>query len=315
MWHRILAMMFCLTCMCSLVHGSPDETLEQLDNAFASLGSHYRLVRCQALEGHQSCIPAAVAQSLSSANMLTSITNPLLNQYLSSIFYNVDIRVRTCPFAQAVVVSHYLARALERILNNPAQTQNLLTVLQSLPNSHNSIILNALQRLNSGVSNSLRARIIHALLDDLRLGLDQMDSAEVAVLLAMTSGKPILIIDVNHDGAVAVIQIHNAEGQVVVTTENVDLSDLPALGQQLAALLSQTTLHFVSVPQYGLLPISPLAIQSIQRVPVAERETAYQAIYTNLRTGEKRVLVGSDGGFDSPGRKPVTSRHIPKAKP
>ena len=267
-------------------------------------------IKCKKLEGQQSCLPSAIVAALDGRNWLTGIMNRFQGRSLSSIYHNVNIQVRSCPYARLVVVSHYLANYLERALVNPFRRGMLRSALASLPNAQNSIIMTALQWLDEGVSINTRYLITRELLNDIRLGLDQMDNLEILVLLAMATRRSILVVDGRQEDSQHITIIRRSHEHLSIETHsaaNLQMNE-NSVQELIRSLTSRDNLQFFVSSQ--LMPLLP--VPSTIPVHVA-RSGESQPLHTSLTRGVVRPLVSTDGGDYS--AVPVRNRNAPRLNP
>ncbi|MCW7556045.1 hypothetical protein NX722_26140 [Endozoicomonas gorgoniicola] len=267
-------------------------------------------IKCKMLEGQQSCLPTAIVAALEGRDLLTGIMNRFQGSTPSSIYHNVNIQVRSCPYARLVVVSHYLANHLEGVLADPFRLEMLRSALASLPNAQNSIIMTALQWLDEGVSTSTRHLITRELLNDIRLGLDQMDNLEILVLLAMATRRSILVVDDRQEDTQHITIIRRSHGHLSVETQTVTNLQLneDSVHELIRSLTFQANLHFIVSPQ--LMPVLPFP--PITPVHVA-RSGESQPLHIDLNRRVVRPLVSTDGGDYS--AVPVKSKNAPRLNP
>ncbi|WP_222842155.1 hypothetical protein [Endozoicomonas montiporae] len=232
-----------------------------LQNILNSKG--YKIIKCQRLEGAESCHPLSIAASLTRHNSerMASISNDFAaTPNVKSRFYWLKKEQRRSPYTQAAAVSYYLAEALRGILSDLQRMPYLRSVLKKMNElGCESIILTAINTFHEVYQNSGEKALwakVDELLNDVRQELNQFGSLETAILLSIATGESMTVIDASHEKNIRIIRVINNDGLLELVSNQVDLELEPGvLDALIVEAIENETLRFVIAPGYGLLPI------------------------------------------------------------
>ena len=264
-----------------------------------------QIVKCTPLEGQTSCSAMATVRALGSSDSLRRVQKQYRQRRtLSSIYHNVNMQVWESPHAQVIAVSHFLADGLTHSLANHDSIEQALS---TFPNAENSLLLSVIQRLQSAVDAGERARIIQELLEDIRLALDQFSPEDIAFLVALATGQPVLLVDASQHNQIVVAELHTGQEQLLVSpvTYDIDGNTPQSLADLMQTHYLNAQVHFLVTPDNQLVSVMPLVSQNDQQFFWQQQKPV---IWTDLTTGATRQLAGTDGGDLTPPHKP-RSRH------